>query len=58
MGENIQAVQLKQNKLKEELSKVKPDQDIINRLRKSIKRHKKINKKIRHQRFKSYKNIK
>lgn len=47
MAEHIQAIEIKKRALKKELSKEKPNKQIIKRLKDSIKRHKDSAKRIK-----------
>ncbi len=55
MGENHSAIEQKKEKLKREYGKEKPNKHAIERLKRSIKRHKEIEKRIRYQRLKQRK---
>lgn len=55
MGENKQAIEIKKEHLKKELSKQKPNYLVIKRLKESINRHKKLDKRIKLNRWKNKK---
>ncbi len=53
MGENKSVIEIKKRKLVEELNSENPRKQVIKRLKKSIERHKEINRYIKYRRQKS-----